>query len=144
MTGWQKILVLALIAVAAGTEIYEARRAAVLQTQVQTLQRQQTSLSKEIQQLHFENHAAENRQAWQSFTDKTMKPKNVVGIMTDPNFRAVIHALEQRSGFDNLAEPEVVVVSGRRENRMRATDIVLNMISAVPNSPAFTNQSPVK
>ena len=37
-----------------------------------------------------------------------------------PNFRVVIHALEQRSGVENLAEPEVITTSGR-QTQMRAT-----------------------
>jgi hypothetical protein len=32
----------------------------------------------------------------------------VVGILADPNFRARLHALEQRTGVETLAEPEVV------------------------------------
>jgi len=47
---------------------------------------------------------------------------SVTGILTDPNFQVVIHALEQRSGFENLAEPEVTTTSGR-QTQMRATDI---------------------
>jgi general secretion pathway protein D len=47
----------------------------------------------------------------------------VTGIMTDPNFRVVIHALENRSGFEELAEPEAVTTSGR-QTQMRATDIL--------------------
>jgi len=46
----------------------------------------------------------------------------ITGIMTDPNFRVVIHALENRSGFEQLAEPEAVTTSGR-QTQMRATDI---------------------
>ena len=46
----------------------------------------------------------------------------LTGIMTDPNFRVVLHALEQRSGVENLAEPEAVTTSGR-QTQMRATDI---------------------
>ncbi|HXF11450.1 MAG TPA: hypothetical protein VN625_11745, partial [Desulfuromonadaceae bacterium] len=46
----------------------------------------------------------------------------VTGILTDPNFRFVIHALEQRGGVETLAEPEVVTTSGR-QTQMRATDI---------------------
>jgi hypothetical protein len=34
----------------------------------------------------------------------------------------VIRALEQRNGFENLAEPEVTTTSGR-QTQMRATDI---------------------
>ena len=36
----------------------------------------------------------------------------IVGILADPKFRAVIHALEQRSGFETLPEPEVTTVQG--------------------------------
>jgi tetratricopeptide (TPR) repeat protein len=47
----------------------------------------------------------------------------ITGILTDPNFRFVIHALEQRSGVEFLAEPEVTTTSGR-QTQMRATEIV--------------------
>ncbi len=46
----------------------------------------------------------------------------ITGIMTDPNFRVVLHALQQRNGFENLAEPEAVVISGR-QTEMKATQI---------------------
>jgi type II secretory pathway component GspD/PulD (secretin) len=46
----------------------------------------------------------------------------VTGVLTDPNFRIVIHALQQRAGFEMLAEPEVNTTSGR-QTQMRATDI---------------------
>ena len=39
---------------------------------------------------------------------------SVTGILTDPQFRFVIHALEQRSGTDVLSAPEVTTVSGRQ------------------------------
>src|ERR1039457_1816741 len=32
----------------------------------------------------------------------------VVGILADQNFRVALHALEQRTGVESLAEPEVV------------------------------------
>lgn len=44
------------------------------------------------------------------------------GILTDPQFRAVIRALEQRSGIDLLSQPEVTVISGRQA-QMKATEI---------------------
>jgi hypothetical protein len=47
----------------------------------------------------------------------------VTGILTDPNFRVVLHALEQRTGFETLAEPEVTTTSGR-QTQMRATQII--------------------
>ena len=43
--------------------------------------------------------------------------------MTDPNFRVVIKAIEQRSGSETLAEPEVVTTSGR-QTQMRATRLI--------------------
>ncbi len=46
----------------------------------------------------------------------------ITGILTDPNFRVVIHALEQRLGTEELAEPEVTTVSGR-QTEMKATEI---------------------
>jgi len=36
----------------------------------------------------------------------------VVGILSDPNFRVALHALEQRTGVETLAEPEVVTRQG--------------------------------
>ena len=47
----------------------------------------------------------------------------VTGILTDPNFRVVLHALDQRTGIENLGEPEVTTLSGR-QTQMRATDII--------------------
>ena len=48
---------------------------------------------------------------------------NLVGILTDPNFRLALHALEQSKGVESLAEPEVTTLSGRR-TQMRATEII--------------------
>lgn len=47
----------------------------------------------------------------------------VTGILTDPNFRVVLHALEQRTGYETLAEPEITTTSGR-QTQMRATQII--------------------
>ena len=47
----------------------------------------------------------------------------VTGILTDPNFRVVLHMLEQRGGFESLAEPEITTTSGR-QTQMRATQVV--------------------
>jgi len=52
----------------------------------------------------------------------------LTGILTDPNFRVVIHALEQRTGTEQLAEPEVTTLSGR-QTQMRATDILSIVVS---------------
>jgi type II secretory pathway component GspD/PulD (secretin) len=53
---------------------------------------------------------------------------SITGILTNPNFQVVIHALEQRSGTELLYEPEVTTISGR-QTQMRATDI-LTIISS--------------
>ncbi len=44
----------------------------------------------------------------------------LTGILTDPNFRVALHMLEQRGGFENLAEPEATTTSGRQV-QMKAT-----------------------
>jgi type II secretory pathway component GspD/PulD (secretin)/tetratricopeptide (TPR) repeat protein len=46
----------------------------------------------------------------------------VTGILTDPQFRMVVHAIENRTGADVLAAPEVTTISGRQAE-MKATDI---------------------
>ncbi len=38
----------------------------------------------------------------------------ITGILTDPQFRVAIHALEQRGGVDILSAPSVTTVSGRQ------------------------------
>jgi len=63
MTTLQKTLVTATVAVLAGTGIYEARQAAQLRAQNQTLQQQQTPLAGQIQQLQRERDDATNRLA---------------------------------------------------------------------------------
>jgi hypothetical protein len=47
---------------------------------------------------------------------------SITGILTDPNFQVVLHALEQRSGTETLAEPEIVTTSGR-QTQVRATEL---------------------
>jgi general secretion pathway protein D len=47
----------------------------------------------------------------------------ITGILTDPNFRVVLHALEERNGTETLAEPEVTTISGR-QTQMRATQVI--------------------
>lgn len=46
----------------------------------------------------------------------------LTGILTDPQFRVVIRALEQRGGVDVLSSTEVTVISGRQA-QMKATDV---------------------
>ncbi len=63
MTTFQKTLVAAAVAVLAGVGIYEARQAAQLRDQVQTLQQQQAPLAEQIQQFQGELESASNRVA---------------------------------------------------------------------------------
>src|SRR5207244_381911 len=44
------------------------------------------------------------------------------GILTDPQFRMVLRALDQRSGADILASPEVTIISGRQA-QMKAVEV---------------------
>jgi len=46
----------------------------------------------------------------------------LTGILTDPQFRVAIRALQQRQGTEILAQPEVTTTSGRQA-QMKATDI---------------------
>jgi type II secretory pathway component GspD/PulD (secretin) len=46
----------------------------------------------------------------------------ITGIFTDPNFRVALQALAQRSGVEQLAEPEVTTISGR-QTQMKATTL---------------------
>src|ERR1039457_839387 len=46
----------------------------------------------------------------------------LTGILTDPQFRVVISALQNRSGSEILAQPEVTTTSGRQA-QMKATDV---------------------
>jgi beta-lactamase regulating signal transducer with metallopeptidase domain/Flp pilus assembly secretin CpaC len=64
----------------------------------------------------------------------------VIGIVSDPKFRVVLHALEQRTGVETLAEPEAVTTSGREVQRMR-TDYVLQQTqySSLPGGDLSTS-----
>jgi tetratricopeptide (TPR) repeat protein len=46
----------------------------------------------------------------------------LTGILTDPQFRVVIKALEQRTGTDVLSSTEVTTISGR-QTQMKATEV---------------------
>jgi len=51
----------------------------------------------------------------------------LTGILTNPNFQVALHALEQRSGTEDLGEPEVTTMSGRQA-QMRATQVITVII----------------
>ncbi len=58
------------------------------------------------------------------------------GILTDPNFRVTLQALQQRQGTENLGEPEITTISGR-QTEMKATtihNIVTSFTTETPNT----------
>jgi len=63
MTTLQKTLITATIAVVAGAGIYEARQAATMRSQVQTLQQQQAPLAQQLRQLQQDRDEARNQLA---------------------------------------------------------------------------------
>jgi hypothetical protein len=132
MTTLQKTFVIVTIFAAVGVVFYEVNQAATLRSQVLALQRQQSSLSAQNRQLLCERFIGER--------NGDPKAATIAGIMSDPNYKLVIHALEQRSGFEELAEPETVTISGRGENRMRISDLEINLIPAATNLPPSTSQ----
>jgi beta-lactamase regulating signal transducer with metallopeptidase domain len=73
--------------------------------------------------------------------DLTNSSVNVTGILTDPDFRVVLHALEQRNGYELLAEPEVVTTSGHSVNRIRTDNLsapLFHPVSGSSNQIAMT------
>jgi len=49
----------------------------------------------------------------------------ITGILTDPQFRVVIHALEQRTGVEVMSAPKVTTLSGRQ------TQIAVNTLRTI-------------
>jgi type II secretory pathway component GspD/PulD (secretin) len=66
----------------------------------------------------------------------------ITGILTNPNFQVVIHALQQRQGYESLAEPEVTTTSGR-QTQMRATTIqtIITSYNFQQGAPASTGNT---
>lgn len=64
----------------------------------------------------------------------------VTGILTDPQFRVVLHALEQRDGADLLNEGEVTTLSGRQAN-FQVVDVQTIVTGAPANSTGGTAQA---
>jgi beta-lactamase regulating signal transducer with metallopeptidase domain len=69
---------------------------------------------------------------------------SMTGVLTGPNLRLLIHALEQSKGTETLAEPEVTTTSGR-QTQMRATEIITIITNFVfqefPTNSAITPQT---
>ena len=132
MTALQKTLVIVTMFAAIGVVFYEANQAAILRIQVQALQRQQAFLSEQDHQVLRERFIGER--------NDDPKVATIAGIMNDPNFRVVIHALEQRNGFEDLAEPKVITTSGRQ---IQGRYVWFNppAFPVATNSPSSTNQN---
>ena len=62
---------------------------------------------------------------------------NLVGILSGPNLQRILPTLEQRKGFEELAEPEVTTTSGR-QTQMRAT-VILTIITNIVFQETSTN-----
>ncbi len=76
----------------------------------------------------------------------TLGPR-ITGILTDPQYRVTLRALEQRAGVDVLAAPRVTTVSGRQA-QIQVVDImtVVNGVNPAalvqPGMPPATNNIP--
>src|SRR5262249_49947923 len=56
------------------------------------------------------------------------------GILTDPQFRVAINALQQRDGTDELTAPEVTTESGRQA-QIQAVDLITIVTGTSLNAP---------
>lgn len=110
MTALQKTIVTAIIAVLAGVGIYEARQAAQLRDQVQTLQQQQTPLSKQITDLN------------QALIDAT----NQLAVLRDDNER-----LDRNS-------TELLKLRGEVAKRRNDSQELAALKGGQPNDPVFS------
>ncbi len=59
-------------------------------------------------------------------------------VLTDPNFRAALRALQQRKDVDTLGEPEVTTLSGR-QTQMRATTVVTVVTNLSTQRPTVSS-----
>jgi beta-lactamase regulating signal transducer with metallopeptidase domain/lipopolysaccharide export system protein LptA len=67
---------------------------------------------------------------------------SLVTVLTDPQFRVVLHALEQRDGVDVVSENNVTTVSGRQAQMQNAdiqTIVKLNPQALIPPGVASSN-----
>jgi Flp pilus assembly secretin CpaC len=58
-----------------------------------------------------------------SLTSSSQAVGQVTAVLTNPNFRTALQALEQHAGVETLGEPEATMLSGR-QTQMRATTII--------------------
>jgi general secretion pathway protein D len=66
---------------------------------------------------------------------------SMTGILTDPQFKVVLHAIDQRDGADLLNEGEVTTMSGRQAN-FQVIDVVTIVTGAPAGSTGGGNTTP--
>ncbi|MFO1513438.1 MAG: M56 family metallopeptidase [Verrucomicrobiota bacterium] len=77
-------------------------------------------------------------------TTSNAGPQSFTGILTDPQFRVVLRALEQRKGFSLLSEGEVTTLSGRQAQIQEVeikTIVNAATIAVPPLSGSTTNNN---
>jgi type II secretory pathway component GspD/PulD (secretin)/beta-lactamase regulating signal transducer with metallopeptidase domain len=84
-----------------------------------------------------------NQLATPGLSNTSTSPPTLTGILTDPQYRAVIKSLQQRSGTELLAQPQVTFMSGRQV-QMKAVDTqtvmkAINEQALTPPGIATTN-----
>ncbi len=148
MTTLQKTLVTATVAVLAGAGIYEARQAAQLREQNQTLQQQQAPLAEEIEQLQRERDAATNslagvvERSTKNDTDimELLKLRGQVGVLhqltDDANHKAEI--AEQKLSEALSYQVQFTKRENSAENNMKMLNLAFR-IHASDNDGTFTN-----
>lgn len=84
------------------------------------------------------------RQTVGSGASQTFIPEvaTITGILTDPQFRTVIRAIEQRDGTDLLAVPRVVTLSGR-QTQVQVSDVrtIVTGVQTRQNAGGQQNQN---
>jgi beta-lactamase regulating signal transducer with metallopeptidase domain/type II secretory pathway component GspD/PulD (secretin) len=79
-----------------------------------------------------------------AFTNSLGKPLSPFhGILTDPQYRVILRALEQRNGVDLLTAPEITTVSGRQAQiavvELRTIVNAVNLPVPIPPGTVSTN-----
>jgi general secretion pathway protein D len=73
--------------------------------------------------------------------NSSTSPSTFIGILTGPQYRAVIKSLQQRSGTELLAQPEVTTTSGRQAQMKTVTiqHVVTGISERALTPPGITN-----
>jgi hypothetical protein len=130
MTTLQKTLITVTIAAAVGTGIYEARQVSAARTEVETLQRRQSPLADQIQQLQRERDDATNKLA--ALSDEIANQKvsaaellklrgEMARLRTDSRALAQLRAAETQSGDDPI-KAEANALAGKARSLKQLFD----------------------